>query len=279
MTTRSRRRTRRGRRPAGRPRPRRAASAGRGRWSRRPAARSRCPPWSLLPRGHGSGRAPLGIAIILGRERSVKGAAHPHGGREGDGDGVRRHASSSVFTIRTMIPDHEMVPDAIAAESAMSSAFFGRVRVGVAFTMSTPRPDDAHALTRPAGRPGSSVQSVDRAVTLLRAIAASPHPATVWELATRSGINRSTAWRLLSTLEAHGLVERDPLTQRYAIGYTALQLAAGAGHDGLARRVRPILERVAEASGESVMLAAARRFSLVYVDQVNPPGVPWPDWL
>ncbi len=172
-----------------------------------------------------------------------------------------------------------MVPDAIAAESAMSSAFFRRVRVGVAFTMSTPRPDDAHALTRPAGRPGSSVQSVDRAVTLLRAIAASPHPATVWELATRSGINRSTAWRLLSTLEAHGLVERDPLTQRYAIGYTALQLAAGAGHDGLARRVRPILERVAQASGESVMLAAARRFSLVYVDQVNPPGVPWPDWL
>ena len=147
------------------------------------------------------------------------------------------------------------------------------------FTMSTTRSDDAHTVARTADRRGGSVQSVDRAVALLRAIAGAPHPATVWELANLAGINRSTAWRLLGTLERHGLVERDPITQRYAIGYTAVQLASGAGYDGLARRVRPILERVARSSGESVTLAAARRFSLVYVDQVDPTGVPWPNWL
>jgi DNA-binding IclR family transcriptional regulator len=151
--------------------------------------------------------------------------------------------------------------------------------VSSVFTMSTTRSDDAHTVARTADRRGGSVQSVDRAVALLRAIAGAPHPATVWELANLAGINRSTAWRLLGTLERHGLVERDPITQRYAIGYTAVQLASGAGYDGLARRVRPILERVARSSGESVTLAAARRFSLVYVDQVDPPGVPWPDWL
>jgi len=128
-------------------------------------------------------------------------------------------------------------------------------------------------------RDGNRVQSVDRAVLLLRAISTSAHPPTAWELARACGINRSTAWRLLQTLEHHALVERDPTTGRYGIGYTALEVAASAGYDGLARRARPILERVAGDAGESVMLAAARRFSLVYVDQVDPPTVPTANWL
>ena len=123
------------------------------------------------------------------------------------------------------------------------------------------------------------VQSVERAVALLKATAAAPHPASVWELARTCGVNRSTAWRLLGTLEAQGLVERDPVTQRYTVGYEAIQVAGAAGYDGLARRVRPLLQRLAETAGESVTLAAARRFSLVYVDQVDPPGVACPDWM
>jgi DNA-binding IclR family transcriptional regulator len=128
-------------------------------------------------------------------------------------------------------------------------------------------------------RDGYRVQSVDRAVMLLRAIAAGEQPLTAWELARVCGLNRSTAWRLLQTLEHHGLVERDEASQRYAVGYTALQMAAAAGYDGLARRARPILQRLALESGESVMLAAARTFTLVYVDQVDPPTVPTASWL
>jgi DNA-binding IclR family transcriptional regulator len=129
------------------------------------------------------------------------------------------------------------------------------------------------------GRDSSRVQSVDRAVMLLRAISASAQPLTAWELARACGINRSTAWRLLQTLEHHGLTERDEATQRYSIGYTALQMASSAGYDGLARRTRPILQRLAREAGESVMLAAARTFTLVYVDQVDPPTVPTANWL
>jgi DNA-binding IclR family transcriptional regulator len=127
-------------------------------------------------------------------------------------------------------------------------------------------------------RAAHRVQSVERAFALLKATAAAPHPPSVWELAHACGINRSTAWRLLGTLEAEGLVERDPVTQRYTVGYEAIQIAGAADYDGLARRVRPVLQRLAETAGESVTLAAARRFSLVYVDQVDPPGLPCPDW-
>jgi predicted ArsR family transcriptional regulator len=60
----------------------------------------------------------------------------------------------------------------------------------------------------------SRIQSIDRAVELLEAIAAAGEPVTAPVLADRCGLNRSTAWRMLATLEHHGLVERDPATNR-----------------------------------------------------------------
>ena len=69
-----------------------------------------------------------------------------------------------------------------------------------------------------------------------------------------------------------------PRRGRYVVGYAAFQLATAEDHDALARRLRPLLERTAEATGEIVTLAIAKRFGLVYVDQADPPGPPSPDW-
>ena len=63
----------------------------------------------------------------------------------------------------------------------------------------------------PAADGVQRIQAVDRAIVLLKAVAASTTPPTVLELARRCGINRATAWRLLRTLEHHGLVDREPL--------------------------------------------------------------------
>ena len=124
-----------------------------------------------------------------------------------------------------------------------------------------------------------TIQSVDRAAALIKAIADSPHSPTVNELATTCGLNRSTTWRLLATLDAHGLIERDPISQRYSLGYAFLRIAAGADVDPLVRRGRPVLEELARETGETTNLAVARRFSLVYVDQVDPPHVMAPNWF
>jgi len=124
-----------------------------------------------------------------------------------------------------------------------------------------------------------TIQSVDRAATLLKAIADSGHPPTVVELAAACGLNRSTAWRLLATLDAHGLVERDSVSQRYSLGYAFLRIAAGAELDPLVRRARPVLERLARDTGEATNLAVAKRFNLVYVDQVDPPQIMAPNWF
>jgi DNA-binding IclR family transcriptional regulator len=119
-----------------------------------------------------------------------------------------------------------------------------------------------------AGEP-RLIQSVDRAIALLKAVAASPHPPTALELARTCGLNRSTSWRLLGTLEHHGLVERHPATQRYSVGYGAILVAGGADHDSLVRRARAILQRLAAETGETVSLAVPKRMDLVYVDQIE----------
>jgi DNA-binding IclR family transcriptional regulator len=128
-----------------------------------------------------------------------------------------------------------------------------------------------------AGR--GRVQSVQRALALVEAIAATPGGGTAAELALACGINRATAWRLLATLEEHGVVDRDPVSNRYQVGYTVARLAAASGVDGLVRRTHHILERVCAQTGEAADLAVGRRAELVYVDEVTPRSVLTVSWL
>jgi IclR family acetate operon transcriptional repressor len=127
---------------------------------------------------------------------------------------------------------------------------------------------------------GGRVQSVERALVLLDAVAgAAPRGSTAAEVALACGINRATAWRLLATLEDHGMVDRDPATNRYQIGYTVVRLAASSGTDGLVRRTHHVLERICAQIGEAASLAVGRRSGLVYVDEVAPPAVLTVNWL
>lgn len=130
------------------------------------------------------------------------------------------------------------------------------------------------------GSSSGRVQSVDRALTLLDGVAAAaPTGETVGALAARCGINRATAWRLLGTLEAHGLVERDPSTNRYRVGLALLRMSAAAGYDGLVRRTQPILERVCAQTGETADLAAVGLRGVTYIGEAAPPSVLAVSWL
>ncbi|TCP56467.1 IclR family transcriptional regulator [Tamaricihabitans halophyticus] len=139
-------------------------------------------------------------------------------------------------------------------------------------------PDEQHQVgTKDAG---NRVQSVDRAVALLGAVsAAAPEGKPAAELAADCGLNRATAWRLLATLEHHGLVERDPLTNRYAIGFEVARLATTASVAGLIRRAHDVLEQLCVETGETANIAVAQRLGLTYVDEVAPPLVLSARWL
>jgi DNA-binding IclR family transcriptional regulator len=130
-----------------------------------------------------------------------------------------------------------------------------------------------------AGLP-ARVQSVDRALRLLDVVAATaPRGETVTTLAARCDLNRATAWRLLGTLEARGLIERDPSTNRYRVGLAMIRMSASAGYDGLVRRTRHILERVSEQTGETADLAVAGQHGVTYVGEVAPPSVMAINWV
>jgi DNA-binding IclR family transcriptional regulator len=124
------------------------------------------------------------------------------------------------------------------------------------------------------------VQSVDRAMQLLRAVAsAAPVESTAARLAETCGLNRATAWRILHTLEAHEMVSCSPETGRWSIGVTVVDIAASAGTEALIAVARPSLERLSRQTGETAALAVWRLGALTYVDEVVPRAIVAATWL
>ena len=127
--------------------------------------------------------------------------------------------------------------------------------------------DTQHVVTRATVRPAgaSRVQSVERAAALLRAVAAATGTsASATALAETVGLNRTTTWRILSTLEEQRLVSLDRQTGWYSLGIGLIDLAGQAG-GALARSARAVLHRVAVRTGETAALALLRDGALTYV--------------
>ncbi|GAA0313040.1 IclR family transcriptional regulator [Kineococcus aurantiacus] len=113
------------------------------------------------------------------------------------------------------------------------------------------------------------MQSVDRAVSLLQALALRGS-AGLTELSLDVGIHKSTVFRLLATLEARGLVEQDAGRGRYRLGQTARRLAAGAtGSTDVAASAHPIAQELATTAGETVNVVISDGQEVVTVDQVT----------
>src|SRR5438094_2545092 len=117
----------------------------------------------------------------------------------------------------------------------------------------------------------TAVQSVGRAISILETLADAGEELGVTELGRRLGVHKATASRLVSTLAEHGLVERSPDSDRYRLGLGLVRLAtaATAGLD-LIREARPVLDQLAEQTGETANLAVLDGKAVVNIDQVTP---------
>jgi DNA-binding IclR family transcriptional regulator len=69
------------------------------------------------------------------------------------------------------------------------------------------------------------IQSVDRAIRILKALSAGPGRLGVSELSDRLGLAKGTVHGLLRTLQEHGLVEQHPDSDKYQLGPQLLQLS------------------------------------------------------
>jgi IclR family transcriptional regulator, KDG regulon repressor len=111
------------------------------------------------------------------------------------------------------------------------------------------------------------VQSIERAFAVLDAVAA--RPAGVTALAGRVGLPKSTAARLLASLEALGAVERIA-GRRWRVGPRVAALAGTVSPaHSLAALARPELVRLVSTLGEDAGLGLPDGYEVLYVEQVE----------
>src|SRR6476659_2934517 len=124
------------------------------------------------------------------------------------------------------------------------------------------------ATSRDTGESSTMVQSVDRALSILEALARDGE-AGVTEVAAELGVHKSTAFRLLATLEAHRLVEQAGERGRHRLGVGNLRLAgATTARLDLVQEARPVCKQLAAATGETVNITVRAETSALYLDQV-----------
>jgi IclR family transcriptional regulator, acetate operon repressor len=114
-----------------------------------------------------------------------------------------------------------------------------------------------------------SVRSVDRAVAILDLLGQGGWR-TGAEVARELQVHRSTALRLLGTLERHALVERDQRTARYRLGRRLPQLASVVtGEFDLRYVARPVCEHLAASTGETATLDVLVGDVIVPIEQAT----------
>jgi DNA-binding IclR family transcriptional regulator len=120
---------------------------------------------------------------------------------------------------------------------------------------------------------GGGPRSVARVLQLLERLAGAPHGASLATLAVETGAPKATLLGLLRGMAAEGFAAQ--ANGAWHLGPEAHGLArailAGQGSGGLEASGRPALERLAEATGESAMLAvlAPDRSAMVYTEKVE----------
>ena len=111
-----------------------------------------------------------------------------------------------------------------------------------------------------------SIQSVDRAIRLLEAIAEAGGECSLTELSQRTQLNISTCHHLLSTLVHRGYVAKVPVRRSYALGARILYLSnACLRQVDLPARAVPFIEKINERTGETVHLAVLQGDAMMKV--------------
>ncbi|MFK0295668.1 IclR family transcriptional regulator [Streptomyces sp. NPDC090442] len=132
----------------------------------------------------------------------------------------------------------------------------------------TDTPQDRAEERRGAG----SVQSVDRAVSVLESLARLGE-AGVTELADELGVHKSTAFRILGVLEHRGLVEQERERGKYFLGAGVLRLAGAAAiRLDISQEGQPVCRALADETGETANIAVLDGDAAVNIMQARGPA-------
>jgi IclR family acetate operon transcriptional repressor len=116
---------------------------------------------------------------------------------------------------------------------------------------------------------GLFVQALARGLTIVSLFDVEHPEWGLDDVSRKTGISKTTAYRMLRTLEWKGFLTFNPTTELYHIGPATIPVAyLSLSYVGFAPSTHPILENLAATTGETVELAVEGRGGAVVVDQV-----------
>jgi DNA-binding IclR family transcriptional regulator len=116
----------------------------------------------------------------------------------------------------------------------------------------------------------SELAAVDRTMRILELLASNSGGLSVTELSDRLDLHKANVSRILSTLEAGGYVHQDTHTQSFTLTWRVVALAYRyADALPLEEAAKPVLQRLADQTGELVQLAVVQHDELIFVAKVE----------
>lgn len=140
-------------------------------------------------------------------------------------------------------------------------------------TLTKTRPGEGAADNSSTSSRGG-IQSIERAVAILEAVANDPDGITLAEVSAQLGLHNSTVFHLIKTLATLGIVEQLSGTKRYRVGSRLFMLAAGAMDEtAMLTQATPILEALSRETGEAAHLAVRSGHEVVVIARTAATGL------
>jgi DNA-binding IclR family transcriptional regulator len=115
---------------------------------------------------------------------------------------------------------------------------------------------------------GGSIQLIAKVAAILDAMTTRPE-LTVGDLSDLVGEPRSSLYRIIQSLEVHGLVESGSRRGTYRLGLKLLEYGGAVqNHFDIRHSALPLLESLLESTGESVFLCVRRGDSAVCIERL-----------
>ena len=116
----------------------------------------------------------------------------------------------------------------------------------------------------------SKFNVIERTFALLEVLAQSNTPLGLRDVSSRTGFNKSTAYRILTTLAKTGYLERNADTGKYAIGPSILRLSEGYFRQvDLFTKARPVLQELVNRFNETAGLSVRSNLHRILVLQIE----------
>lgn len=114
------------------------------------------------------------------------------------------------------------------------------------------------------------VKSVSRALDIIMILSLKKGGLGVTEIANQIDINKSSVYRILSTLVQYGYVEQDEETGRYKLGYKFLEISSRLLDSiDLRGEARPFLQELETETNEAIHLVVYDQAEVVYIEKLE----------